>query len=100
MLLRRVVEGIVSAGKHLIAAKADVEHNEWLPMLKDIGLEHTMAKRLMAIGRNAGLKGANLHHLPSSVSALYELSRMDPTDIEDGIEAGRKSTTRRCQSIK
>lgn len=34
--LGRAVEGIVAAGRNLVAAKAEVRHGEWLPMLKQI----------------------------------------------------------------
>lgn len=87
--LGRAVEGIVSAGRNLIAAKADVAHGEWLPMLREIGISHGYAKKLMAIGRNEALSnGSRGNHLPGSFRALYELSRMDPSDIEHGVETG------------
>ena len=87
--LGRAVEGIVSAGKHLIAAKADVEHGKWLPMLKEIGIGEDMAGRLMRIGRNEALSNsASLRNLPTATMALYELSGMPPKDIEEGIESG------------
>lgn len=84
--LGRAVEGIVSAGRHLIAAKADVEHKKWLPMLEDIGIKPREAQRYMEIARN--LKSANFAHLPASPTALLELSRLDTSDIEEGIESG------------
>ena len=43
----------------------------------------------MDIGRNAAISNSpNLGNLPSAINALYELSRLDPSDIEDGIESG------------
>lgn len=87
--LGRAVEGIVSAGKHLIAAKADVQHGEWLPLLEQIGISHSAAKKLMAVGRNAELSnGSSSNHLPASLDALYQLSRLSPEVIESGIEHG------------
>lgn len=77
----------MSAGKHLIAAKADVNHGEWLPMLNDIGISETESKRLRAIARKFSNR-PNPDDLPRSVAALYELSRVDPSDIEEGIESG------------
>lgn len=86
--LGRAVEGIVSAGRNLIAAKADVAHGEWLPMLAEIGVSRSYAFKLMKIGERFSDVSSS-KHLPSSPEALYELSRMDPDDVEDGIEHGR-----------
>lgn len=87
--LGRAVEGIVSAGKHLIAAKADVSHGEWLPMLKEIGISARGAQRLMSIGSNSALSNAtNSSHLPKALDAIYELSRLGPSEVEDGIREG------------
>ncbi|WP_131806211.1 hypothetical protein [Mycolicibacterium conceptionense] len=71
----------------MIAAKADVQHGEWLPMLKQIGISEAEASRL----RSIAVKVSNLpslEALPTSVSALYELSRLPAEDIEDGIANG------------
>lgn len=88
--LGRAVEGIVSAGRNLIAAKEDVQHGEWLPMLEEIGIDQGTARRLMSIGRNPAISNrGNCHDFPTAMRALYELSRMDPDDIEDGIQHGR-----------
>ena len=85
--LGRAVEGIVSAGRELVEAKSEVAHGEWLPMLAEIGIAEAEARRLMAIARRFSNR-PSLDDLPRSVSALYELSRMDPSDIEAGIESG------------
>ena len=48
-----------------------------------------VAQRLMSIGSNSALSNAtNSSHLPKALDAIYELSRMDPSDIEHGIESG------------
>lgn len=85
--LNRAVDGIVSAGKNLIAAKADVRHGEWLPMLKTIGISETESKRLRAIAERFSNR-PSLDDLPRSVSALYELSRLPAEEIESGVESG------------
>ena len=84
--LGRAVEGIVSAGRELIEAKAEVAHGEWLPMLAEAGISDREARRYMEIARN--LKSAKFADLPASPTALLALSRMDPDDIEAGIESG------------
>ena len=87
--LGRAVEGIVSAGKHLIAAKADVKHGEWLPMLQEVGIDQSTARRLMSIGGNPAIANrGNCHDFPAALRSLYELSRLDPEAIESGIEHG------------
>lgn len=85
--LSSAVEGIVAAGQHLIAAKADVQHGQWLPMLKAIGISEAESRRLQAIGRQFSNR-PSLDDLPRSVSALYELSRLPADEIEAGIESG------------
>ena len=85
--LGRAVEGIVSAGCELIEAKAEVAHGEWLPMLDEIGISRSYAARLMRIGEKFSNVDTGLH-LPGSYRVLYELSRMDPSDIEAGIQSG------------
>lgn len=87
--LSSAVEGIVSAGRNLIAAKADVRHGEWLPMLKQIGISQSAAKRLMSIADNPAIANRpTLGDLPSSLVALAELSRLPAEDIESGIASG------------
>src|SRR5699024_5547148 len=85
--LGKAVEGIVAAGRDLIAAKADVRHGEWLPMLKEIGISEPESRRLQAIGREFSNR-PNLDDLPRSVTALYELSRVPADEIESGIASG------------
>lgn len=84
--MARTAESIVLTGQYLIAAKADVAHGAWLPMLRKIGITARDAQRYMAIA--AGLKSANFAHLPPSPTTLLELSRLAPEVIESGIESG------------
>ena len=87
--LGRAVEGIVGAGRELIEAKAEVAHGEWLPMLAEIGINERVARRLMSIGQNRAISNrTNWSDFPGAMAALYELSRMDPSDIESGIQSG------------
>lgn len=87
--LGRAVEGVVSAGRNLVAAKAEVRHGEWLPMLKQIGISPRQAQELMSVGGNPAISNAsNCAHLPTAARALYELSRLEPDEIETGIANG------------
>lgn len=56
-------------------------------MLAEIGISQPYAFKLMRIGKRFP-NHSNWNDLPSSIAALYELSRMDPSDIEHGIETG------------
>lgn len=58
-------------------------------MLREIGIDQGTARRLMSIGRNPAISNrGNCNDLPTSIRALYELSRVDPDDIEAGIQSG------------
>lgn len=101
------------AGIFETVREVDVNHGEWLwrtsemvlpegsaapfplPMLKEIGINDREARRYMEIARN--LKSANFADLPASPTALLELSRMDPSDIGDGIESGECRKARQDQ---
>ena len=86
-----------SAGRNLIAAKADVGHGEWLPMLKEIGINDQVARQLMSIGGNPALSNpSNCLDLPTAARALYELSRLDPEVIEEGIANGDVTPAYTC----
>lgn len=87
--LSRAVEGVVTAGRNLIAAKADVRHGEWLPMLRRVGISDGYARKLMNIADNPEIANrSNSNDLPKSIDALYQLSRLGPEQIESGIEDG------------
>lgn len=82
-------EGIISAGRHLIEAKRDVGHGNWLPLLEQIGIHERAAQRLMRIGSNEALTNpTNLSGLPSALSALVELAGVEPEDLQESIESG------------
>lgn len=85
--LGRAVEGIISAGQHLNEAKAEVGHGEWLPMLHGIGISQRHAQKLMQIGEQFS-NASYMTHLPSTMVALYELSRLDPEEVEASVEDG------------
>ena len=58
-------------------------------MLAEIGINERVARRLMSIGQNRAISNrTNWSDFPGAMAALYELSRMDPDDIEAGIESG------------
>ena len=97
--LGQAVEGIVSAGKNLTSARADVNHGEWQDMLDDIGISQPYAYKLMQIGKRF-TNHSSWNDLPGSIAALYELSRMDSSDIEDGIESGAITPNMKIKDAK
>lgn len=66
-----------------------MQHGEWLPMLQEVGIDQSTARRLMSIGGNPAIANrGNCHDFPAALRSLYELSRLAPEAIESGIEHG------------
>ena len=65
-----------------------MQHGDWLPLLRAVGIDDRAARRLMAIARNAGIESVNFADLPASPTALYELSLVAPEAVASGIEHG------------
>ena len=95
----KAVEHIVLIGKSLTAAKSDVKHKEWMPLLEETGISRSDAQRYMAIWRRFS-NYPNLGNLPTSPTALIELSRLDPSDIEEGIESGAITPNMKIKDAK
>lgn len=95
--LARAVEGTVAAGRELIEAKERVAHGQFGDVVEAAGISDATARRLMAIANNPALSNrTHAYVLPGSWTTLYELSRMEPQAIEQGIAEGaiRPDTTR------
>jgi phage N-6-adenine-methyltransferase len=87
--LNQAVQNVVDAGRHLVEAKEDVGHGEWLPMLEQIGINERTARRFMAIASHPVISNrTHVSDLPSSWGTLYELSRLEPEVLEGAIAAG------------
>jgi len=87
---RKTVEGFIGLGKTLIKAKADLDHGEWLPFLRDdLKINARVAQELMRLARNPRFTNAtNSSYLPSSFSALVALGRLSNDDFATGIKSG------------
>ena len=57
--LTRAVAGIIDAGRHLQEAKADVDHGDWLPLLKRLKIGGRTAQMLMKVAANEALADPN-----------------------------------------
>jgi phage N-6-adenine-methyltransferase len=87
--LNSAVQNVVDAGRHLIEAKSQVGHGEWLPMVAQIGISQQTASRFMAIAENPVISNhAHVRDLPSAWGTLYELSRLEPEALEEAIADG------------
>jgi len=87
--LSRAVEGIIAAGRHLQEAKDEVEHGEWLPLLKSLKIGERTAQMLMKIATHEVL--ANPNHwfaFPTSWRTLSELATLPPKLLEAKIIDG------------
>ncbi|WP_420111634.1 hypothetical protein [Pseudactinotalea sp.] len=70
-----------------------MQHGEWLPLLREVGINDQVARQLMAVGANPALANpSNCLNLPTAARSLYELSRLAPEVIESGIEHGDTPT--------
>jgi hypothetical protein len=79
----RTVGGIFETGSELLEAKAALPHGEFTKMVKaDLPFGERQAQKYMSIAGCAALQKANSNsHLPANVSALYELSRLQPDEL-------------------
>lgn len=95
--LAQAVEGIVAAGRELIAAKEALPHGQFGPLLASLDLSRQMANRFMRVASNPVLaKCSPVGGLPAAVSVLDTLTQLPDEELEAAIEAGEitPSTTR------
>jgi ParB-like chromosome segregation protein Spo0J len=83
-----MVENIIAKGRAFIAAKADLPHEEWLTLLKELGVKPPRAKCFMAIASHPVLSNEEYFpNLPPCWETLYRLTRFSGERLEDFIEA-------------
>jgi hypothetical protein len=95
----RSVEAVIAAGKHLVAARNDVDHGEWLPLLGRVGIGERTAQRLMFIANNLQLANpTRVSDLPAAWGTLYELTKLPHDVLEAKIADGTitPETTRKA----
>ena len=94
---RKSVEGVLNAGRRLIAAKEACEHGEFLRLFKGhenavsepVPFSENTSQRLMAVASHEVLSNAaHVQHLPQSWGTLYELTKLDDDTLIAGIKAG------------
>lgn len=89
--LGQAVAGFIAASKHLVQAKQQIPHGDWLPWVKrELPISISTVDKLIALSRNPALTNSeHVTNFPPSWGTLYELSRLDPPLLEAAIEAGR-----------
>jgi Protein of unknown function (DUF3102) len=85
------VECILKMGSILIAAKAALDHGEFLKMIKtDLPFTASTAERLMKIASDERLSNpAHVQLLPAAWGTLYELSKLDNAAFEQAASSGK-----------
>lgn len=86
---QRTAEACMELGKRLVLLKEASLHGEFLPRLELLGIEHTAAKRFMAVASKFS-KGATSHLLKmaASQSKLIELLVLDDTELTELADGG------------
>jgi hypothetical protein len=88
--MMRSAEEALEVGRALLVMKEHEQHGEFLKCVDNLGIERTVAKRMM----KASLKfsnGALTHHLieaAQSKTKLFELMLLDDEDLEELSEGG------------
>jgi len=87
---KQAIDAWRTAGDDLIAAKAQLEHGEFLGMIEtDLPFGKRTAQMLMKIARDPRLKNEPVGSLlPPSWRTLYELTRLEDTEFEQLIADG------------
>ena len=87
---REQLPSIFETGNLLEAAKAELQHGEWLKMINDdLPFDRTTARRLIAIATNNNLRNeAHVPHLPAVWSTLHELTKLTEKQFADGVKNG------------
>ncbi len=89
-------EGIIAAGRELLAAKETLPHGAFGPLLTELGISPRTAQRLMRAASVLADATPVSHPPPASVAVLDVLARLDDDDLAAAIASGAvtASTTR------
>lgn len=95
--LTQAIESIVATGRDLIAAKEELPHGSFGPLLDELGLSPRVAQRFMRIAEHPVIANATPESLlPAALSVLDELARLTENELTEALESGEvtPSTTR------
>jgi hypothetical protein len=87
---RKSVEAIFEVGRLLIRAKEQLAHGEFEAMVESrLPFGASTGQRLMIIARDARLSNpAHVQLLPPSWGTLYELTKLNDRQFEQGVKSG------------
>jgi hypothetical protein len=87
---QKSIDSILETGRNLIAAKEELEHGEWLQMVKnELPFGDRTAEMLIKVAENPVLSDSNHgSNLPASWRTLYELTKLPKDLLERKIESG------------
>lgn len=94
-------DGIMECGRLLVEAKEQLEHGEWLQMIRtNLPFKECTAQRLMKISRDERLtNAANVPFLPRSRETLYELTKLPDEVFQKKIADGTINPEMQRQDI-
>lgn len=91
----RLVEDIITVGRELHEAKSALAHGEWEKLFDPTAIERPvrfslrMAQMFMKIADHPALaKAKHVSSLPTTIGALYELTKLDEPALRTAIESG------------
>lgn len=83
------VETIIHTGAVLTECKAALEHGQFEDAVRGADISPRVAQMLMAIAEHPVLANASTHsQLPAAYNTLYQLSRLEPPELEAALENG------------
>ncbi len=87
---RATLDSVIETGRHLVAAKEDLEHGEFEAMIeRDLPFGPRTARMLMTVSRDQRLSDRNHGSvLPPSWRTLYELTKLDDSTFAARIADG------------
>jgi hypothetical protein len=87
---KQTIEGILKLGHTLIAAKAALDHGQFLEMIEhDLPFTSSTAERLMKIAADSRITNtAHAQLLPFAWGTLYEISKLDDSAFEQALSSG------------
>lgn len=90
IIKRKCAESAVQIGRDLLTAKDELPHGEFTAMIEnDLGWGYQTARDLMRIAAHPEIANSyNSNFLPTTLSALKEVSTLSPEDYRDAQSKG------------